>query len=84
MRKFMFLGSAQKFSDFTLLLMRMFVGLFLVWGVWDNVTSREQMAEFARFLANHGFPSATLLAPVAVYLQLAIGIAFVLGLEVQV
>ena len=80
MRKFMFLGSAQKFSDFTLLLMRIFVGLFLVWSVWDNVTSSEQMAEFARFLAKHGFPSATLLAPLSVYLQLAIGVAFVLGL----
>ena len=80
MRKLVFLGSAQKFSDFTLLLMRLFVGLFLVWGVWDNVTSREQMQEFAQFLAKHGFAAPRLLAPVSVYLQLAIGIAFVLGL----
>ena len=80
MRKLVFLGSAQKFSDFTLLLMRVFVGLFLVWGVWDNVTSREQMQEFAQFLAKHGFPAPRLLAPVSVYLQLAIGVAFVLGL----
>jgi len=80
MRKLVFLGSAQKFSDFTLLLMRVFVGLFLVWGVWDNVTSREQMQEFAQFLAKHGFPMPRLLAPVSVYLQLAIGVAFVLGL----
>jgi len=80
MRKLVFLGSAQKFSDFTLLLMRVFVGLFLVWGVWDNVTSREQMQEFAQFLAKHGFPAPRMLAPVSVYLQLAIGVAFVLGL----
>ena len=80
MRKLVFLGSAQKFSDFTLLLMRVFVGLFLVWGVWDNVTSREQMQEFAQFLAKHRFPVPRLLAPLSVYLQLAIGVAFVLGL----
>jgi putative oxidoreductase len=80
MRKLVFLGSAQKYSDFTLLLMRVFVGLFLVWGVWDNVTSGEQMDTFVTFLGSHGFPVPRLLAPVSVYLQLAIGVAFVLGL----
>ena len=80
MRKLVFLGSAQKFGDFVLLLMRVFVGLFLVWNVWDNVTSHEQMAAFADFLGKHGFPSPRLLAPLSVYLQLAIGVAFVLGL----
>ena len=80
MRKLVFLGPAQKFSDFTLLLMRVFVGLFLVWGVWDNITSREQLHEFAQFLGKHGFPMPRLLAPVSAYLQLAIGIAFVLGM----
>jgi putative oxidoreductase len=80
MRKLVFLGSAQKFSDFALLLMRIFVGLFLVWSVWDDVTSREQMDAFVGFLAKQGFPAPRLLAPVSVYLQLAIGVAFVLGL----
>lgn len=80
MRKLVFLGSAQKFSDFALLLMRVFVGLYLVWGVWDSVTSHEQLEKFVSFLAEHGFPSPRLLAPVSVYLQLAIGVAFVLGL----
>jgi len=80
MRKIVFLGSAQKFSDFALLLMRVFVGLYLVWSVWDYITSHEHMGEFASVLAQHGFPSPRLLAPVSVYLQLAIGVAFVLGL----
>lgn len=80
MHKLVSLASAQKFSDFTLLLMRIFVGLFLVWGVWDNISSREHMEEFVRFLGKHGFPSPRLLAPVSVYLQFAIGGAFVLGL----
>jgi len=80
MRKFLFLAPAQGFGDFSLLLLRLFVGLFLVWGVWDNVTSTARMQEFADFLTQHGFPSPRLMAPLSVYLQLAIGLAFVLGL----
>jgi putative oxidoreductase len=80
MRKLLFLNPAQRFGDFALLLLRMFVGLFLIWGVWDNVTSPERMAEFADFLAKHKFSQPKLLAPLSVYLQLAIGIGFVLGL----
>jgi len=80
MRKFLFLSSAQRFSDFALLLLRLFVGFFLVWGVWDNVTSTAQMHEFAGFLGKHGVPSPEILALVSVYLQLAIGAGFMLGM----
>ena len=80
MRKLLHLAAAQPFADFALLLQRIFVGLFLIWGVWDNVTSSARMEEFVVFLAQHGFPSPKLLAPLSVYLQLAIGVAFVLGL----
>lgn len=80
MRKFLYLNSAQRYSDFALLLMRLFVGLFLIWGVWDNITDGARMQEFTSFLAKHGFPSPKILAPVSVYLQLAIGLGFVLGL----
>ena len=80
MRKFLHLPAAQRFADLALLLQRIFVGLFLVWGVWDNVTSSARMEEFVVFLAQHGFPAPKLLAPLSVYLQLAIGVAFVLGL----
>lgn len=80
MRKFLFLSFAQHFGDFALLLLRIFVGFFLVWGVWDNVTEPARMSEFAAFLAKHGFGQPKLLAHVSVYAQLAIGIGFVLGL----
>jgi len=79
MRKFVFLAPAQRFADFTLLLMRVFVGCFLVWSVWKNVTSLEQMHEYEEYLGEHGFSSPGLLAPVSVYLQLAVGICFVTG-----
>ena len=80
MRKFLYLSGAQRFGDFALLLMRLFVGLFLIWGVWDNITETARMQEFVEFLRTHGFPSSRLLAPVSVYLQLIVGVAFILGL----
>ncbi|HET7812452.1 MAG TPA: DoxX family protein, partial [Steroidobacteraceae bacterium] len=80
MRKVLSLAPAQRFGDFTLLLLRLFVGLFLVWGVWDNVSDNTRMREFAEFLGQHGFPSPRLMAPLSAYLQLGIGLAFVLGL----
>ena len=80
MRKLLFLNSAQRFGDFALLLMRVFVGLFLIWGVWDNVTDPARMREFVEFLRKFNFPRPGILAPVSVYTQLFIGVAFVLGL----
>jgi putative oxidoreductase len=80
MRKLLFLNSAQRFGDFALLLLRLFVGLFLIWSVWDNITSSGRMAEFADFLAKNGFPSPKVLAPLSVYAQFLAGCGFVLGL----
>jgi putative oxidoreductase len=80
MRKFLYLSSAQRFGDFALLLLRVFVGLFLIWGVWDNITDPARMREFVEFLRTHHFASPGLLAPVSVYAQFLIGVAFVLGL----
>jgi putative oxidoreductase len=80
MRKFLYLSSAQRFGDFALLLMRLVVGLFLVAEVWDNISSPARMAEFVTFLRQHHFAAPQILAPVSVYAQLVIGIAFVLGL----
>jgi putative oxidoreductase len=80
MRKLVFLGAAQQFGDFALLLQRVFVGFFLVWGVWDNISSAERMQEFVEFLTKHGFSNPRLLARVSVYLQFAIGLGFILGL----
>ena len=83
MRNIFFLSAAQQFADFALLLLRLFVGLFLIWGVMDNVSSSERMTEFVGFLDNHGFAVSRFLAAISVYLQLAIGVAFVLGLSTR-
>jgi putative oxidoreductase len=80
MRKLLFLNSAQRFSDFALLLLRVFVGLYLIWGVWGEITTSARMQEFASLLAQHQFPAPKVLAPVWAYLQLAVGVGFVFGL----
>jgi putative oxidoreductase len=80
MRKLLYLGNAQRFGDFTLLLMRLFVGLFLIWGVWDNITDPARMREFVEFLRKFNFPSPEILARVSVYTQLLIGVGFIFGL----
>ncbi|MEO8062477.1 MAG: DoxX family protein [Pseudomonadota bacterium] len=80
MRKLLLLNSAQRFADFALLLLRVFVGIFLIWSVWDKVTGTGQMHEFAEFLRKHHFPSPEIAAPVSAYLQMAIGVGFILGM----
>lgn len=80
MRNYLYLSGAQRFSDFALLLLRAFVGVFLIWGVWDNLTEPARMQEFVEFLRKHHFTSPDLLAPASVYAQLLIGVAFILGL----
>lgn len=70
-------------TDLAFLALRLGVGAFLVWGVWDNITSAEHMATFVKFLDQFGFPMPELLAPFDVWLQLAIGVLFILGLATR-
>lgn len=80
LRRLVFLRDLRIASDWALLLLRIFVGAFLMWGVWDNITSDERMVEFERFLDRHGFIFPGMMAPLSVWSQFACGIAFVLGL----
>ena len=77
------LGPLAAGSDLAFLAMRVAVGSFLVWGVWDNIASAEHMAAFVGFLRQHGFPWPEFVAPFDVWLQFAIGVAFILGLATR-
>lgn len=70
----------DRFADEAILLLRLYLGGFLVWGVWDNVTSAARMGEFQGFLAALGCPFPAVAAPVSVYAQLLIGVLLVPGL----
>jgi putative oxidoreductase len=80
MRDLLFLTSAARFADCAVLAMRVFIGAFLVWGVWDNIISSERMTEFVGFLAKFHFPAPELMARLSVWAQLIIGLSFILGL----
>jgi putative oxidoreductase len=69
----------RRFSDLALLLLRVAVGAFLIWGVWDNLSSAARMHEFAQFLAKFKFPNPTLLAPLCAWAQFAVGVCFIFG-----
>lgn len=80
MRESLLLPFLQRYSDCALLLMRIVVGSFLAWGVWDNISSSQHMEEFVSFLAKFGFPAPKLMAPLSVWVQFVVGICFILGL----
>ena len=67
-------------QDWGILLLRVFVGLRLIYGVIDNVVSWEHMMKFSSFLHSFNFPVPLASAITSVYLQLLAGFMIVLGL----
>lgn len=78
--KLLLLPGLRRFGDEALLLMRLLIGAFIVWGVWDNITSAEHMQKFVDFQRKFGFPFPEFMAPLSVYGQLLMGLAIILGL----
>lgn len=65
-------------------LLRLFIGLRLIYGVLDNVVSWEKMEEFAHFLEIHRFPFPLISAIVSVYAQLLGGLAILIGYKIRI
>jgi putative oxidoreductase len=80
MREIVYLSGAQRYADCALLALRLFIGIFLIWGVWDNIVSAERMQEFVEFLTKFKFPAPEVMARVSVWAQFLIGLSFVSGL----
>jgi putative oxidoreductase len=80
MQSLLFLNGLRGFGDVALLLLRILVGSFLMWGTWDNIASPERMQEFVQFLTALHCPAPELAAPVSVYAQFICGGLIVLGL----
>ena len=74
------LSGLAKGEDAAFALLRLYLGGFLIWGVWDNIVSVERMAEFQGFLAGLGCPTPALAAPVSVWAQFAVGVLLIPGL----
>jgi putative oxidoreductase len=70
----------NRLSNAVLLALRLYLGGFLIWGVWDNIVSPERMAEFVQFLTVIGSPAPELAAPVSVWAQFLVGVLLIPGL----
>src|SRR5687768_7666389 len=74
---------AKRFEDEALLALRVVTGLFLLYQSHDNVLSAARMDEFVGFMGQFGFWRPDILAPFAIFWQVAAGIGFILGLFVR-
>jgi len=79
MREVLLLASLARLGDAALLLLRLLVGAFLMWGTWDNIVSAERMQEFVDFLTALQTPAPEFAAPVSVYAQFICGALFLPG-----
>ena len=77
------LNGLARYSDITLLLLRLVTGALLVHETWDNITRAARMREFAGFLGQFGFPLPHLLAPLSVAAQFGAGVLLILGLATR-
>jgi putative oxidoreductase len=66
-----------------LVLMRLFIGVRLIYGVQDNVLHWERMQEFEAFLAGVNFPFPLVCAFISVYVQLFAGLMILLGWKIR-
>ncbi len=74
------LQSLDCLKDVALAAMRVFTGIFLMHGTWDNIISSERMGEFSGFMQTNGFALPGLMAGLSVYAQFICGGLMVLGL----
>ena len=70
-------------KDVGVLLLRLFVGVRLIYGVIDNVISWEHMIRFRDFLEQFNFPLPLVSAVVSVYAQLLAGLMFIVGWKIR-
>ena len=66
-------------SQYGAIFLRLLIGVFIIYGVQDNVFSREHMAEFAGFLEKRGVPFPMFSAHLSAYTQMICGIMILLG-----
>jgi putative oxidoreductase len=74
------LDGLRRGEDAVFALLRLYLGGFLIWGVWDNIASAARMAEFQGFLASLNCPWPALAAPVSVWAQFLVGLLLIPGL----
>ena len=72
-----------KSTDIGLLILRLFLGLRIVYGVIDNILNWDKMIEFADFLKAMHFPAPTFCAVLSVYVQFLSAVLILLGYKTR-
>lgn len=73
----------KKYEEHGVIFIRLIIGVFIIWGVQDNVLSYAHMEEFAAFLSARGVPLPLFSAFLSAYAQLVCGISILLGAFVR-
>ncbi|WP_299988227.1 DoxX family protein [uncultured Pontibacter sp.] len=74
----------RRHKAYGVVFLRFAMGIFLIYGVQDNVFSWERMLEFRDFLQAHGVPYPLVAAHLSVYTQFLIGLMLLLGWGVRI
>ena len=73
----------EKNKEAGILVLRLFTGIRLLYGVQDNILHWHHMKEFEAFLANYHFPVPLVSAIVSEFVQAAAGVLFIIGWQVR-
>jgi putative oxidoreductase len=77
MPTFLQLDILNRLAPAAMLALRLYLGWFLIVGVWDNIASAERMQEFETFLRNLNCPVPAIAAPLSVWAQFAVGVLLI-------
>ena len=70
-------------KDVGVLLLRLFIGVWLIYGVQDNILHWDRMLEFEKFLTTFNFPFPLGCAVVSVYAQAVAALMILLGWKIR-
>ncbi|HEX8334915.1 MAG TPA: DoxX family protein [Segetibacter sp.] len=70
-------------KDVGVLLLRLFIGVWLSYGVLDNILHWDRMLEFEKFLTSFNFPFPLVCAVVSVYAQAVAAVMIIFGWKIR-
>ena len=70
-------------EEYGVVFLRLLIGVFIIWGVADNIFSWAHMVEFQKFLSARGVPYPLFAAHLSVYAQFICGLSILFGAFVR-
>jgi putative oxidoreductase len=70
-------------KDVGVLLLRLFIAVWLIYGVQDNILHWDRMLEFSKFLSTFNFPLPLVSAIISVYAQAVAAVMILIGWKIR-